>query len=201
MFISFEGTEGAGKSTLVQTLAAELKNKGHAVVVTREPGGCQTSEQIRELLLSSPMQPSTELLLMFAARAEHVAQTVEPALNQGAVVLCDRFVDASVAYQGYGRGLSVDVIQSLADQFVPCMPALTFWLDLPVEEGMKRAKKRGELDRFESQELDFFNRVRAGYQALQQKNPHRMKRLEASKPADQLLAQALELLIEAGLKL
>lgn len=195
MFISFEGTEGVGKSTLIQSLADYLQQQGNDVVLTREPGGTALAEQIRQLLLSSQheaMSESCELLLIFAARAQHIAQVIQPALQAGQWVLSDRFVDASFAYQGGGRGLNVDTIELLRQQFVPVMPQLTFWLDAPVELGMQRARKRGTLDRFEQEKLEFFQKVRACYQSRASAEPARFIKLDASQTPGQILAQAIE---------
>lgn len=195
MFISFEGTEGVGKSTLIQSLADYLQQQGNDVVLTREPGGTVLAEQIRQLLLSSQheaMSESCELLLIFAARAQHIAQVIQPALQAGQWVLSDRFVDASFAYQGGGRGLNVDTIELLRQQFVPVMPQLTFWLDAPVELGMQRARKRGTLDRFEQEKLEFFQKVRACYQSRASAEPARFIKLDASQTPGQILAQAIE---------
>lgn len=195
MFISFEGTEGVGKSTLIQSLADYLQQQGNDVVLTREPGGTVLAEQIRQLLLSSQheaMSESCELLLIFAARAQHIAQVIQPALQAGQWVLSDRFVDASFAYQGGGRGVNVDTIELLRQQFVPVMPQLTFWLDAPVELGMQRAQKRGTLDRFEQEKLEFFQKVRACYQSRASAEPARFIKLDASQTPGQILAQAIE---------
>ena len=153
MFISFEGTEGVGKTTLIRRIHAYFTAQGQLVVLTREPGGTPMAEQIRALLLSvnheEKMCSDTELLLMYAARAQHLDQVILPALAAGKTVLCDRFSDASFAYQCAGRGLSESKLLTLNNNFVARMPDLTFWLDAPIELGMIRARARGELDRFE----------------------------------------------------
>lgn len=193
MFISFEGTEGVGKSTLIHSLEQALKDK-YDVVLTREPGGTPLTEKIRALLLQpdqEKMAESTELLLLYAARAQHLQQVIIPALVENKIVLCDRFVDASIAYQHGGRGMDLSIIQLLTAQFVSHMPVLTFWLDAPVEVGMQRAQKRAALDRFEQEKLAFFSRVRASYQTLYTQNPTRIVRLDATQSAAQLLQQAL----------
>jgi dTMP kinase len=195
MFISFEGTEGVGKTTLIQRIYAHLEQQGKQVVLTREPGGTPMAEQIRSLLLSVNHEESmcndTELLLMYAARAQHLAQVIEPALTQGQTVLCDRFTDASFAYQCAGRGLSQEKLELLNDNFVSRMPNFTFWLDAPIEIGMNRARERGALDRFEQEKFSFFEKVRSGYEQLWQKYPERIKRLDATQTPDQVFAQAL----------
>lgn len=195
MFISFEGTEGVGKTTLIRKLYEHLQQQGRDVVLTREPGGTPMAEQIRGLLLTvnteEKMSNDTELLLIYAARAQHLQQVIMPALAAGKTVLCDRFTDASYAYQCSGRGLDPQKLQLLNENFVLCMPDFTFWLDAPIEMGMTRARERGELDRFEQEKMEFFTKVRAGYETLWQQQPHRMKRLDAIQSADQVFAQAL----------
>ena len=195
MFISFEGTEGVGKSTLIAKLHAYLVGHNKTVLLTREPGGTPVAEQIRSLLLSTDHAESiahdTELLLMYAGRAQHLQNKILPALDAGQMVLCDRFSDASFAYQCAGRGLSREKLQLLNQNFVSRMPDLTFWLDAPIETGMARARARGELDRFEQEKMDFFTRVRDGYAELHQQQPVRIKRLDASQSAEQVFAEAL----------
>lgn len=194
MFISFEGTEGVGKTTLIQGLATALREQGIELVLTREPGGTPLAERIRELLLvndDEPVDRHCELLLLFAARAQHLAEVIQPALALGKWVLCDRFIDASFAYQCGGRGLAHTQVQSLVDQFVPILPNLTFWLDAPIELGMARATARGALDRFEQERMAFFERVHAEYVTRAQAEPQRIRRLDATLPQDQVLAQAL----------
>ncbi len=194
MFISFEGTEGVGKTTLIQGLATALREQGVELVLTREPGGTPLAERIRELLLvndDEPVDRHCELLLLFAARAQHLAEVIQPALAVGKWVLCDRFIDASFAYQCGGRGLAHTQVQSLVDQFVPILPNLTFWLDAPIELGMARATARGALDRFEQERMAFFERVHAEYVTRAQAEPQRIRRLDATLPQDQVLAQAL----------
>ncbi len=194
-FISFEGTEGAGKSSLIVALADYLRARGEAVTVTREPGGTPLAESIRALLLSAGAQeaitPQTELLLMFAARAQHVAQVILPALERGDWVLCDRFTDSSLAYQGAGRGVDAVFIQQLIAQ-VPIVPNLTFWLDLPVELGMQRAQKRSHLDRFEQEKTEFFERVRQQYARLAKQYSDRIKPVDATQTPEQVLSQVLD---------
>lgn len=194
MFISFEGTEGVGKSTLIAKLYDDLIGHNKTVLLTREPGGTPVAEQIRSLLLSTDHSESiahdTELLLMYAGRAQHLQNKILPALAAGQIVLCDRFSDASFAYQCAGRGLSREKLQLLNQNFVSRMPDLTFWLDAPIETGMSRARARGELDRFEQEKMDFFRRVRDGYAELHQQQPERVKRIDASQTAEQVFAEA-----------
>ena len=198
MFISFEGTEGVGKTTLIRKIYEHLEQQGQQVVLTREPGGTPMAEQIRSLLLSvnhkESMSNDTELLLMYAARAQHLQQVIVPALTEHKTVLCDRFTDASFAYQCAGRGLSQSKLQLLNENFVSHMPNITFWLDAPIETGMSRARERGALDRFEQEKVTFFEKVRAGYQQLWKQYPERVKRLDATQSPEQVFAQALQYL-------
>ncbi len=195
MFISFEGTEGVGKTTLIQKLHQHFQQKGIDVVLTREPGGTPLAEQIRSLLLSvnhdEKMANDTELLLMYAARAQHLENVIIPALNAGKVVLCDRFSDSSFAYQCAGRGLSPEKLQLLNQNFVSKMPDITFWLDAPIELGMTRARERGALDRFEQEKVSFFEKVRSGFEHIQQNEPQRMKRLDATQLPEKVFVDAL----------
>ena len=195
MFISFEGTEGVGKTTLIRKIYEYLVQQGQEVVLTREPGGTPMAEQIRSLLLSvnhdENMSNDTELLLMYAARAQHLKQVIVPALLAGKTVLCDRFTDASFAYQCAGRGLSREKLNVLNQSFVSHMPNVTFWLDAPIELGMSRARERGALDRFEQEKVTFFEKVRAGYQELFEQSPERMKCLDATQSPEQVFEQAV----------
>ena len=188
LFITLEGPEGAGKSTNRDYLAALLREHGVDVVLTREPGGTPLAERIRELLLApadEPMASDTELLLVFAARAQHLQQVVRPALTRGAVVLCDRFTDATYAYQGGGRGVPTERIALLED-FVQGVlrPDLTLVFDLPVEVGLARAAARGRLDRFEQERLEFFEAVRSTYLQRAAQSPERYRVLDAAQPLD-----------------
>ncbi|MCK4101422.1 dTMP kinase [Acinetobacter radioresistens] len=196
MFISFEGTEGVGKTTLIREIYAHYEQKGAGIILTREPGGTPLAEQIRALLLSvshdEKMSDNTELLLMYAARAQHLQQIILPALQAGKTVLCDRFTDASFAYQCAGRGLNENKLAVLNQSFVSRMPDITLWLDAPVELGMSRARERGALDRFEQEKVSFFEKVRAGYTRLWQQHPERIKRLDATQAPEKVLEQALE---------
>ena len=198
MFISFEGTEGVGKTTLIRKIYEHLEQQGQQVVLTREPGGTPMAEQIRSLLLSvnheESMSNDTELLLMYAARAQHLQQVIMAALKEHKTVLCDRFTDASFAYQCAGRGLSQSKLQLLNENFVSHMPDITFWLDAPIETGMSRARERGALDRFEQEKVTFFEKVRVGYQHLWEQYPERVKRLDATQSPEQVFAQALQYL-------
>lgn len=198
MFISFEGTEGVGKTTLIRKLFDHFQQQGKDVVLTREPGGTPLAEQIRSLLLSvnhdEAMSNDTELLLMYAARAQHLQNVIVPALAEGKIVLCDRFVDSSFAYQCAGRGLSRDKLQLLNENFVVRMPDITFWLDAPIELGMTRARERGALDRFEQEKLVFFESVRSGFAEIHMRDSQRMKRLDATQTPEQVFADAIDYL-------
>jgi dTMP kinase len=192
-FITVEGGEGAGKSSNLAYIQSLLEAAGKQVLFTREPGGTPLGEAIRELLLGhkhTGMADDTELLLMFAARAEHLQQKILPALEQGVWVLCDRFTDASFAYQGAGRGLSLEKIAEL-QQFVQgsLRPDLTLLLDLPVDTGLERAGKRSEPDRFESEQRDFFEKVRTGYLRIAAREPERVQVIDAAPALDQVQAQ------------
>lgn len=184
-FISFEGTEGVGKTTAINRLCQQLEAQGIGYVRTREPGGSPFAEQLRALLLDTQTQidDDTELLLMFAARSDHLHQVILPALEAGKWVVCDRFIDSTVAYQGYGRGHAesdmMRKIEGLIEQFVPRLPETTLWLDLPVVEGMQRAGKRSAADRFEQEEMAFFERVYQGFSEQYQRHSNRIKRIDA----------------------
>jgi dTMP kinase len=196
-FISFEGTEGVGKTTVINEVANCLREQQIDFVQTREPGGSPFAETLRGLLLdpATIMSDASELLLMFAARADHIATVIQPALAQGQWVLCDRFIDSTVAYQGFGRNQgnsqALAQIALLVDNFVPTLPDVTIWLDLPVLEGMARAKNRGKLDRFEQEQIAFFERVHQGFAYQAQQQPERVKRIDASGDIDAVLARVL----------
>nr|WP_256737487.1 dTMP kinase [Pseudomonas sp. dw_358] len=193
MFITLEGPEGAGKTTNREYLADQLRQAGIDVVLTREPGGTPLAERIRELLLApsdEAMHADTELLLVFAARAQHLAEVIRPALARGAVVLCDRFTDATYAYQGGGRGLSQPRIAQL-EQFVQgeLRPDLTLVFDLPVEIGLARAVARGRLDRFEQEGRGFFDAVRTTYLQRAAAEPQRYRLVDAAQSLEQVQHQ------------
>ncbi|PJK11269.1 dTMP kinase [Lysobacteraceae bacterium NML120232] len=194
-FISIEGGEGAGKSTVISALAEALRARGEPVVQSREPGGTALAEKIRELLLDPDHEPATvhtELLLMFAARSQHVAQRIAPALASGAWVLCDRFTDSSYAYQGAGRGVSPTLIETLEREVVGIQPALTFLLDLDVAAGRARTRLRGGApDRIEREQDAFFQRVREGFLARARSQPARFCVLDASRSAAEVAAAAV----------
>ncbi len=179
-FITFEGIDGAGKSSHIEALAGWLRSRGHTVVVTREPGGTALAERLRELVLHMPMDALCEALLVFAARRDHLVNLIEPALARGITVLCDRYTDATFAYQGGGRGFDTGVLGQL-EQWVQQgrQPDLTLWFDLaPATAATRRGAVR-EPDRFEAQDEAFFERVRAGYAARAAADPGRFARLDA----------------------
>jgi len=182
-FITLEGGEGVGKTTNLRFIQDYLQQQNISVTVTREPGGTALAEKIRSLLLDTEgesISDTTELLLMFAARAQHIHHVISPALAQGNWVLCDRFTDATYAYQGGGRGLSIDTIAWL-EQLVQgeLRPDLTLLLDAPIEIGMERAQKRGAFDRFEAEKISFFTRVREMYLSRAAQQPERIKVIQA----------------------
>lgn len=181
-FISFEGIDGAGKSTQHAWLVEYLRARGQQVVATREPGGTPLGEKLRSLLLSEPMHLETEALLMFAARREHLVQLIEPALERGDWVVCDRFVDASFAYQGGGRGLEWARLERLADWVLGSMrPDLTLIFDAPVAVAQQRLHAATNApDRFEREHAEFFERVRAAYLRIARENPQRVRLIDAT---------------------
>ena len=197
-FITVEGIEGAGKSSNIAFIHRQLEAGGKRVLLTREPGGTPLGEEIRDLLLGhrhTGMAQDTELLLMFSARAEHLAQRIKPALEQGQWVLCDRFTDASFAYQGGGRGIDWQRIETL-EQWVQqgLRPDLTLLLDLPVDTGLVRAGKRSAPDRFEREARLFFEQVRAAYLKIAAREPIRVKVIDASLPLPEVQAQIKDIL-------
>jgi dTMP kinase len=197
-FISFEGGDGAGKSTQLFLLSEDLEARGRRVVLTREPGGTRLSEQIRSWVLheSDALCKPAELLLIFAARAQHISEVIKPALLRGDWVLCDRFTDASYAYQGGGRGLPAELIQQVEAVSTECMqPDLTLLLDLPVIEGIERSVNRGQGgDRFEEQDIEFKRRVRQAYLNRQSNEPDRIRIINATRSIENVHTQILDLI-------
>lgn len=198
LFITVEGIEGAGKSSNIAFTESLLRSHGHEVLLTREPGGTPLGEELRELLLGHKhdgMHDLTELLLMFAARAEHLHGKILPALETGKWVICDRFTDATYAYQGGGRQLDTSAILTLENLVQGSRrPDLTLLLDLPVETGLARAAKRSEPDRFERQKLEFFERVRQAYLEIARQQSERVKVVDASLELDQVQQQISDIL-------
>jgi len=202
-FITVEGTEGVGKSTNIAYIQALLQEHGVTLEVTREPGGTPLAEELRETLLKKRdenVDATAELLLMFAARAQHLNTRILPALEAGRWVLCDRFTDATFAYQGYGRGLSIDMIEML-ETIVQCgrQPDLTLLLDIAVRTGLERASARAELDRFESEEMAFFEKVRCGYHARAKQRPEKFIVIDAGRSLD-LVQQDIQQQLEKVLR-
>jgi dTMP kinase len=198
IFITFEGVEGGGKTTNIHFIAKLIEKAGKQVVLTREPGGTEVSEAIRHILLSKElpaMHQDTELLLMFAARAEHIQKKILPALAQGKWVLCDRFTDASYSYQGGGRGIALERIARL-EAWVQgdFRPDYTFLFDLDAKTGLGRAKKRGEMDRFEQEDIAFFNRIRAEYLEMAKQNTKRYRIINAQHDLRQVQRQVKNML-------
>lgn len=200
IFITIEGVEGVGKSTNIETAKTFLEKRNIEFLVTREPGGTELAEKIRELLLQEhkePMAELTELLLVFSARAQHLEQVIKPALASGVCVICDRFTDATYAYQGGGRGLSQEVIAELETLVQgELRPDLTIILDLDPKIGLQRAANRGELDRFEKEKLTFFKDVRSTYLELASNNPQRYEVLDAAKSMDEVASDLTAVLEE-----
>ena len=199
-FITLEGGEGVGKSTNLEFLEQTLRQKGLPVVVTREPGGTSIAERIRSLLIDKdqgPLALESELLLVFAARADHLKQVICPALEQGSWVLCDRFTDATYAYQGGGRGMNpahIEYLELWIQQGL--QPDLTLLFDAPVNLGMSRVVQRGERDRFEVEQMDFFERIRQAYLDRARRNPGRIRVIDAGRPIEEVKADVLRIVLE-----
>jgi dTMP kinase len=207
LFISFEGIDGAGKSSHVESLAEAFRGQGREVTVTREPGGTPLAEKLRTLALNEPMDALTEALLMFAARRDHLLNVIEPSLARGDVVLCDRFTDATFAYQGGGRGFDIEVLRGLERwvQVVPALaastlrqPHLTLWFDLAPEIAAARLAGARVPDKFESQPVEFFRRVAAGYAARMAADPGRFARIAADQPREAVWNDVLAALRARG---
>lgn len=206
IFISLEGPEGAGKTSVLESLLPQLKEMGCELLTTREPGGVAISEKIREVILDkghTAMDAKTELLLYIASRRQHLAEKVLPALGQGTWVLQDRFIDSSVAYQGYGRGLAVDDVEWL-NQFATdgLKPDLTLYFDIDVKEGLARIARdqEREVNRLDLEGLDLHERVRQGYLTILEKEPERVVKIDASQPLEQVVADSLAVIKERFIK-
>ncbi len=195
-FITFEGVDGAGKSTHLAWFADALRQRGAEVVVTREPGGTHVGEKLREILLNQEMTIGTEVLLMFAARLEHIEQLIKPALRAGKWVISDRFSDASFAYQGEARGYDWGKLTQLEQWVHPDLqPDLTIFFDVPVEVARQRLKNNISLDRFEQEQDEFFERVRTGYHKRVQQNPERYRIIDASQSIDDIKNALKEIIL------
>ena len=197
-FITIEGTEGAGKSTNLSSIEKVLNDFDISYIVTREPGGTAVGEELRSVLLKNEsinISGQTELLLMFASRVQHINDVIKPALKLNKWVICDRFTDASYAYQGYGRQLNLSFISSLENLVHPDLqPDLTLILDVPVNIAMGRVYNRGNLDRFELEDVAFFNRVRAGYKEIAKNNIDRCREIDASKDLAEVQAEVMQII-------
>jgi dTMP kinase len=195
LFLTLEGVEGVGKSTNIEFIVQYLQEQGIEYVLTREPGGTHIAESIRDLLLASndeTLDEMSELLLVFAARAQHLEKVIKPALREGKWVVCDRFTDATFAYQGAGRGLDCNTITQLESMVQNDLrPDLTIILDLDPKIGMERASQRGSLDRFEQEKQSFFKKVRQGYLDIAAAEPERCQVIDASKPLEQVKVELL----------
>jgi len=202
-FLSFEGIEGCGKTSQLHRLAGRLRTLGYQVVETREPGGAPISEQVRTILLNPQnraMDARCELLLYLASRAQHVAETIRPALEKGAVVLCDRFADATMAYQGYGRGLGPATVARL-NRFATdgLTPDLAILLDVPVAVGLSRKRRAGGLDRLDREHASFHEAVRRGYLRIARQNPRRVRVVDGTASAD-VVAHAIDRIVQPRLR-
>lgn len=189
-FITLEGGDGSGKSTQIERLKAYLEGKGYSVLLTREPGGTKISEAIRQIILDKDymeMTDMTEALLYAAARAQHVSQLIKPSIETGKIVICDRFVDSSIVYQGHARGIGIEKIAKINEFATEGLePDLTILLDISAEDGLSRKKSQKELDRLEMQKLQFHQMVTEGYRNLASKNPERILTVDATLPIDQI---------------
>lgn len=197
-FITLEGIEGSGKTTQLEFIVRQIENAGKRVVCTREPGGTDVGEKIRDILLDSQlpsMNNMTELMLMFAARVEHVKKVIEPAINDGKWVVCDRFYDATYAYQGYGRGLAIDKIDSLKSFSINKLaPDKTFLLDVTLETSMERVTQRGNKDRFENEKISFYQKVRQGYLNIAKQNVGRVSLIDANQTIEEVQKEITQIL-------
>ena len=200
LFITFEGIDGAGKTTHIEPLAVALRGRGHSVLCTREPGGTPLAERLREMVLSEPMSGVTELLLVFAARRDHIERVIAPALQRGQTVLCDRFTDATFAYQGAGRGLDLALVGELEARVqLPLQPDLTLWFDAPPAVAAARRAAARSADRFEAEDPSFFARVQGGYAERMHASGGRIVRIDAGAP-QAAVQQRVEAVVEAALQ-
>lgn len=199
-FITIEGTDGSGKTTVIKYLQQYLEEKGYNVVVTREPGGVELSEKIRNLLLTEEMDARTEVLLFAASRREHIVKKILPELENGSIILCDRFVDSSVSYQAYGRQLNENDILNINSYALDgLVPDATFYFDVNIETGLERTKYRRDNNKLDNEQQDFYIRVKAGYDAMAKKYPERVVVIDANKELEEVKTSAinkLERLIE-----
>lgn len=204
MFITIEGLDGSGKSTLIENLCQHLKSKNFEVIKSREPGGTTLGEQVRDLVLTpsvEPISPFAELCLYLTSRAQHVFRVIAPALKEGKIVLCDRFSDSSVAYQGYGRGLGMKEVRNFCDYVCSgLVPNLTFCLDIDPKIALQRAKKHNQnsnskgYDRIESEKLSFHAKTREAFHIIAKEEPNRFFLLDATKPSNEVFKDAVKIL-------
>lgn len=206
LFITFEGGEGAGKTTIIEYIKEFLTKKGYSVLTTREPGGIKIAEQIRSIILNedhSEMDSKTEALLYAAARRQHLIEKIIPALKDGKVILCDRFIDSSLAYQGFARGLGIDHVYAI-NQFATdgLLPELTIYFDLDPKVGFDRINKnkQREVNRLDKEKIEFHYLVRKGYHTLLEKYPERIQQINADRPIDDVLKNVKEIVIEKLIK-
>lgn len=188
MFITFEGGEGTGKSTHIQRLSSDLSEMGYNVALTREPGGTPSCEMIRDIILDHPWEPLTEVLLFAASRHEHCEKLIKPALIADKIVLCDRFMDSTIAYQGYGLGLSLEFLRVLQERIVTTLPHVTFILDMDPSIGQQRIKLRKDNNHLDARSNVFYNSVRRGFLTIAQQNPDRCIVIDASQSLDEVYA-------------
>lgn len=200
LFVALEGNDGAGKTTAAQALLKRLKKEGFDVVLSREPGGPAISEQIRSILLdpaNKAMNPKTEALLYAASRTQHFYEVIQPALNEGKIVLCDRFLDSSIAYQGYGRNLGQNAIEEINDFGLNHQrPDLTLFFKVPLSVSQKRMEKRGNLDRLDAESLGFHQRVREGFDVLSTAHPEKTIIIDAQKSPEEVADQAYQAILD-----
>ncbi|HSG05356.1 MAG TPA: dTMP kinase [Nitrospiria bacterium] len=198
LFITFEGPEGGGKTTQIKRLAAALRRKGYRPKITREPGGTRLGEQIRRLLLrqhKKGLDPRTELFLYLGSRSQHISEVILPALKAGRIVLCDRFSDSTLVYQGSGRRLNMTFVGSaVAFASKPLKPDVTFLLDLNIKKGLARVRKRGQANRFDRESLEFHQRIRRGFLSLARREPRRIYRIDAEQESGTVQAQIWEII-------
>ena len=194
MFISIEGSEGSGKSTLIDSLKAYFNKLNEDVIFTKEPGGTPEGKLIRDILLDSKLtlDPMTEIYLLLSDRVSHVEKLINPALNENKIVISDRYIDSTFAYQGAGRKINKELIKNIFSTYDFPKTNLTIYLDIPVEEGLNRIQTRNTIDRFEEEEISFFERIREYYLALCSKEPSRVKKIDAKKSPEEVLLEALK---------
>ena len=192
LFITVEGTDGSGKTTQIRLISEYLRSKGYEVLLTREPGGTRIGEKIRDVTLDkhfTEMDQNTEILLYSAARAQLVSEIIKPALENNKIVICDRFLDSTYAYQGFGRGISLDIIEKISNFAIQgIMPDITFFFDLNPETAIKRRRASSSTDRIENEKMDFHTKVYEGYKSLVEMFPDRIKRVDASRIVDDIWA-------------